>query len=484
MIRISANEIEKAMGGKIIQGNAEEIVTNPVLDSREAKAESIMFCIKGEKTDGHNYIPSAAQNGCKVFVVETYYKTEFLPEHKDKVKECTFIEVSNVKESLQKFARWYIENRLNLKKTIAVTGSVGKTSTRDMLFAALNTKYVAGKNMKNYNSDLGLPITILSFDEKTEVAVLEMGMDDFGQIHQLVNIARPDIAVITNIGMSHMEILKSQEGILKAKMEITDFFTSNNVLIYNGNDLMLTKTAWEKGIIDGKSYKVIEAGTFKNNPIKEQFRGFIIDDVKDKGDKGISFKIETDCDNIQVNLSSPGAHNAVNACLALQVADLCGVDLRAASKALENAERTGNRLRILEKGGIKVIDDSYNAAPASMMSAIATLTNSEAKRRIAILGDMNELGTNSREEHKNVGIFAMEKGIDILITVGEKAKDIAEGAKNYCANKNIEKRVLSFEKREDLNPVINGIIEEGDCVLLKASRSLELENLTDIILKG
>ena len=476
MIRLTAEEIGQGSGGRVVYGNPKESAITPCLDSRQAGTDGIMFCLRGEKTDGHRYIPSAAEQGCRIFAVEEEYMDLMYEEQKEKVKDCTFIAMNNVERGLQKLAAWYIENRLNLKKTVAVTGSVGKTSTRDMIYAALSTEYVTGKNMKNFNSQVGLPITILSFDETMEAAVLEMGMDGFGQIHQLVSIVHPDVAVITNIGISHMERLGSQQGILKAKLEVTDYFNEDNVLVINGNDHRLNNN---ENFAD-KKYRVIPSGSLKDK-ITE---GFSVKNLKDMGVQGISFTLYDREQEIPVRLQTPGAHNSVNAALAVDAARICGAVPVKCAKALERAERTGNRLRLKEGRGIRIIDDSYNAAPVSTKSAICTLMNSQADRRVAVLGDMNELGADSSKEHGETGAFAAEKAVDLIVAVGEKAKDLAEGAREYCRNHDSDTEVLYFNSREDIYPEIDNIFRKGDLILLKASRSLELEKLSDRILKG
>lgn len=457
MRELKVQEILKAVGGRLVVGTEEQTVNRVSTDSREAQAGDLFFAIKGERFDGHDFLSQAGEKGCRVMVVSAKEK---IPENFLQAEErYSLILVENTVRALQLLAKYYI-GKLNLKKKIAVTGSVGKTSTRDMLYYIASTKYRTGRNLKNYNNELGLPLTILSFDEDLEVAVLEMGMDNFGEIDVLANIVRPDVGVITNIGISHIENLGSREGILKAKMEITNYFDKDAVLVVNQScDLLSRENV--KG-----SYRLVTVG----NDGKSDY---VISNVCDFGDKGIKYTLDRNHKQYEVNLPVPGAHNAVNATLAIAACEDLGISIPEAIEGLRRTELTAKRLNIKGKDGIKVIDDTYNACPDSMRSALNTLTATKGLRKVAILGDMFELGPDSKLFHQEVGRYAAEKKIDFLITIGKDAAFIAKGALTGLGSQ----QVRHFEKKEDFLAEIEDYILPGDVVLVKASRGMEMESI-------
>ena len=308
----------------------------------------------------------------------------------------------------------------------------------------------------------------MDFEPDTEVAVLEMGMASKGEIETLARLARPDIGVITNIGVSHIENLGSREGILKAKLEVTCCFDENSTLIINTDNDMLTPEN-VKG-----NYKIVTVGTGE----KCDYR---IKDVCDFGDKGIEYTLCHDGKTYRVKLPVPGAHNAVNSSLAVAAAGILGISPETAIKGFEQAELTEKRLNIKKQGRIKVIDDTYNACPDSMKSALNTLMSTsieEGGRRVAVLGDMFELGNESQAAHLEVGQYAGEMKPDLLVAVGNDARYYAEGASALG-----EDRVLLYEHREDFEKEVSSIIKPGDVVLVKASRSMEMEKTVKEILK-
>lgn len=462
----TVEEIIKAVDGTLVSGEKENIVYRVCTDSRKAEPGDLFFPLKGENNDGHDFLGQVLEAGCRTIVVSDESK---IPKQAfaSQPGDADIIVVDDTTAALQALASYYLDC-LPLKKKIAVTGSVGKTSTRDMLYYAASTSFKTGRNPKNFNNYFGLPLSIMDFEPDTEVAVLEMGMASAGEIETLARIARPDIAVITNIGVSHIENLGSREGILKAKLEVTCCFDENSVLVINADNDMLTPEN-VKG-----PYRVITVGTGENCDYR-------INDVCDFGDKGIEYTLCHEGKDYRIKLPVPGAHNAINASLAVAAAGLMGISPETAIKGFEQAELTEKRLNIKKQGRIKVIDDTYNACPESMKSALNTLMSTEVEeggRRVAVLGDMFELGKESPAAHLEVGRYAVEKKPDLLIAVGKDAEYIAQGAEPLG-----DGHVLRYETREDLEKEVHEIIRPGDTVLVKASRSMEMEKTVKEILK-
>ena len=462
----TVEEIIKAVGGTLVSGEKENIVYRVCTDSRKAEPGDLFFPLKGENNDGHDFLGQVLEAGCRTIVVSDESK---IPKQAfaSQPGDADIIVVGDTTAALQALASYYLDC-LPLKKKIAVTGSVGKTSTRDMLYYAASTSFKTGRNPKNFNNYFGLPLSIMDFEPDTEVAVLEMGMASAGEIETLARIARPDIAVITNIGVSHIENLGSREGILKAKLEVTCCFDENSVLVINADNDMLTLEN-VKG-----PYRVITVGTGENC-------NYRINDVCDFGDKGIEYTLCHEGKDYRIKLPVPGAHNAINASLAVAAAGLMGISPETAIKGFEQAELTEKRLNIKKQGRIKVIDDTYNACPESMKSALNTLMSTDVEeggRRVAVLGDMFELGKESPAAHLEVGRYAVEKKPDLLIAVGKDAEYIAQGAEPLG-----DGHVLRYETREDLEKEVHEIIRPGDTVLVKASRGMEMEKTVKEILK-
>ncbi|MBQ8562663.1 MAG: UDP-N-acetylmuramoyl-tripeptide--D-alanyl-D-alanine ligase, partial [Firmicutes bacterium] len=303
----------------------------------------------------------------------------------------------------------------------------------------------------------------LSFPEDLEVAVLEMGMDSFGEIDLLADMVRPDMAVITTVGISHIENLGSREGIRKAKMEVTNYFTEDAVLVVNqACDLL------QKEMVAG-NYRVVTVG----NDGKSDF---IVSNVCDFGDKGIKYTLDRNHTQYEVSLPVPGAHNALNATLAIAAGEILGIAAEDAIRGLETAQLTAKRLNIRGKNGIKVIDDTYNAAPESMKSAINTLKATKGIRRVAILSDMKELGPESQRFHREIGAYVAEQKIDFLVTVGSDARFIGEGAAE-AENGLGRDSVRHFTTKAAFLKELDQYIRPGDVVLVKGSRSMEMEEI-------
>ncbi len=457
MKRITMKQIEEATGGRLIRGSGEVCVCHVSTDSRTCGEGDLFFALIGENHDAHRYLPQVWESGCTCAVVsqeESCIREE---------RAIHVIVVEDTVKALQDLAAWYLKS-LDLKK-IAVTGSTGKTSTRDLTWCVCSEKFKTQKNQGNLNNHLGVPLTILSLEEDTQVAVLEMGMDRFGEIDLLAELVRPDIGIITNIGMAHIENLGSREGIFKAKMELTNYFDEDSTLIFYQEGEFLDK---EK--ITGP-YKVVTAGADGKSD-------FIISHIDDFGAEGIQFILEYQGHMQKFRLPVPGRHNAFNGALAVAAGMQLGITMEEAARGLEKAVLTDKRLTVRGKNGIKVIDDTYNASPDSMKAAIDVLMHTKGIRSVAVLGDMLELGENSRRQHSLVGHCAAQKGVDLLIAVGREARFIAEGAKEEGLE-----HVLAFPDKEAFLQTMDSILEKGDVILVKGSRGMKMEKIVKKIME-
>lgn len=456
MDRLTIKEIKEATNGTLLCGNENDTIDNVSTDSRQVNESSLFVPLIGEVHDAHRFIPDVIEKGCRTLIVSDSKAVE-------KKEELNLIEVKDTTKALQNLAAYYLK-KLGLK-TIAVTGSIGKTSTRDITYSILSEKYKTGTTAKNYNNDIGVPITIFSFDSSMEAAVLEIGMDHPGEIHRLVNIIRPDTGIITFVGVSHIENLGSRENIRAAKMEIADYFGKENHLVLNRDNDML------KDVVTDDGYEIISVGT------DPSYR-YYVHDIRDRGVNGVEFVLTADDRNHTIEVPVPGAHNAVNTALAIAACETLGVTVEEAAKGIGKMKLTEKRLAITKKNGIQVIDDTYNAAPESMKSALNTLMKSDGERKVAILGGMNELGSESAEYHRQVGAHAAELKVDLLISVGRKAMDITEGARKLPAERN-----LHFETKEAFYKEKDSLIKTGDTILVKASRGFEMEQVVEKLLE-
>lgn len=460
MKKLKIKEICSALKGQLILGKEENYIERVSTDSRTASKGDLFFPIIGESHDAHKFIPMAIEGGCRSFIVSD--RKEIM-NHSIK-DQLDVILVEDTTKALQKLAAYYLST-FKVKK-IGVTGSTGKTTTKDMLYYICSEKYKTARNVGNFNNHIGLPLTVLGFEEGIEVGILEMGMSEFGEINLLADIVRPDFGIITNIGTSHIENLGDREGILKAKLEITNFFNEDNVLVINEINDLLTKEN-TKGV-----YKSLSIG---NNGKSD----FILSDIADRGEEGIGFTIEHKLETQRFELTIPGRHNAINGALAVAAAMKLGVTMEEAARGLAKIELTDKRLNIKGKDGIKVIDDTYNASPESMKAGIDVLMATKGIRKIAILADMLELGEESPKYHSEVGDYAAKKKVDLLIAVGDEAKYIAEAGKAILG----DERVQCYSDKEKLMSKIRTILQLGDIILVKGSRGMEMDQVVKKIME-
>lgn len=456
---IFLNDILKAVDGKLIKEGKIKKFNSVSIDTRKISKNGIFIAIKGENYDANEFIPDAGKSGAALCIVEKInYEESELPEN------TSVIIVENTRKALLALAKYY-KSILGIK-VVGITGSTGKTSTKDMTYAILSEKYKVYKTQGNFNNEIGLPLTIFSLDKTYDMAVLEMGMSNFFEIHNMADAARPDAAIMTNIGISHLENLKTRENILRAKLEITDYFKENNKLIINtDNDLLSTIDR------ENKSFKIIACGTSDKNNIKaENIKLF---------DKYVTFDIVENGKNVCSNFKvmSPGAHSVLNALLAVAAGRTFGLNYNEIKSGILNLEKTSMRLDIIKNNGFTIVNDCYNASPDSMKAAIDVMKNLEGKRRIAVVGSMRELGSKSHDAHREVAEYASLNGVDFLFALGEYSSDYLNGYKN-------KDNFKAFGSNVEAAEYLKQFIKSEDIVLVKASRAMKLEEIVKDILEG
>lgn len=452
MQQLTLKEIAEAAGAAPLDApDADIVITDITTDSRKCGAGVLFVPLAGERFDGHDFIMSAFETGSPAAI--THKDTDAPPGK-------TLIRVSDTRRALGDIARFY-KRKYNVP-TVSVTGSVGKTTTKDLMCAVLSARYKTLKTPNNFNNDIGVPLTIFGLEAEHEAAVIELGMNHFGEIRYLASIAEPDAAVITNIGMSHIENLGSREGIFKAKMEIAERFGKNNTLIVNGDDDFL-KT------VSSDTYKVVRFGLDKSNDVYAE-------DIVNKGLRGIEFTVVNGSEWFRAEVSLPGIHNVYNA-LAAVCTGLCfGLTSDECVSGLKSCEFTSSRLEITEHNGIELINDCYNSSPASVRAALNVQKYTDKQRRAAILGDVLEMGDFAEKAHYDMGVYAAECGVDMLVTVGENARHIAEGARSAGM-----RDIVSYDDTDSAVRDIRSLVHPGDSVLVKASHGMEFYKIADAI---
>ena len=367
---------------------------------------------------------------------------------------------------------------------VALTGSVGKTTTKEFTSLVVSSKYKTIKTQGNLNNEIGLPQTLFQIDDDTEAAVVEMGMNHFGEIHRLVNATRPTLALITNIGVSHIENLGSREGIFKAKLEILDGLSEDAPLIINGDNDMLSTVLHNDEICS--KYNVISFGiknksNYNAENIKEENGSTFFDvvyTVSKQIDETDGVKAEFSLCRQKITIPTVGIHNVYNALAAFAVGITLNIEPEKIATALSSYVPTGMRQRLNTVGGRICIEDCYNASPDSMRASFGTLGNMNANKKIAVLGDMLELGDYSKEAHLSVGKMAGENNIDCVLAFGNDAKYYVSAAKE-----NGVKDAVLFEDKTKLSDYLASLAQDGDAVLFKGSRGMKLEDVMNTVYK-
>lgn len=447
-------DLEKILNAKKVNITNDTEITGIAIDSRKVKQGDLFIPFLGENVDGHNYIESAFEKGA---AASLSLKDDFISDN-------NVIYVNDSYEAIQTLAKHYLDS-LNAK-TIAITGSNGKTTTKDIITSVLSTKYKVHKTQGNFNNELGVPLTILAAPEDSEILVLEMGADGFGQLDFLSKMVEPDYTVITNIGESHIEFFKSREGIAKAKFEITHGMKKDGYFVYNGDEVLL------KTLVDSSDINATSCG--ENN-----YNDIILENYTITRDK-IDFKLNIS--DAQYFTKLKGKHNLFNIMFATAIASKIGLTNEEIRKAIENTvEITGMRLQSIPyKGDSLIINDAYNASPTSMKAGVDVVSSfDDFDYKTLVLGSMFELGPNEVNYHGEVGEYISNNtnDIDLVISVGELAENITKQIKNDKI------KTLHFPTTTEVSEYLKNNKHKNEVILFKASRSMKLETIIEEITK-
>ena len=453
--QMTLENIAKACGGTYVGDDAQRgsEITGAVIDSRQVEPGYLYIPIRGERVDGHRFIPDVFAKGALAVLSEEPLDNPAGP----------YIQVASSEQALKDIAEFY-RSTLSIK-IIGITGSVGKTSTKEMISAVLSQKFNVLKTEGNFNNEIGLPLTILRIRREHEVAVVEMGISEFGEMHRIAKVAKPDICVMTNIGQCHLENLIDRDGVLRAKSEIFDFLKTDGHIVLNGNDDKLITEHEVKGVKPVFYY--VEDGTAKKADLPYEITA---DAIENKGLRGLNANLHFPEEVCQIHEPIPGVHNVYNACAAACVGRIMGLTNEEICQGIAHAKTIAGRTNLITLGEVLVIDDCYNANPVSMKASLDVLAQADG-RKIAVLGDMGELGENEREMHYDVGKYAANTGVDILFCCGTLSEELAKGAQRGHT------KVMYFADREKLTQTLINFVEAGDTVLVKASHFMEFPKI-------
>lgn len=486
---LDLNTLAVMAGGRLVlRGVSERVgVTHVCTDSREADVNTLFCAIRGERVDGHDYMAKAASLGCSVFLCERLPNS--LPNGLPTVSYAAIL-VPDTVEALSRLAGTRREGDLCDLPVVAVTGSVGKTTTKEMIYAVLSAAKNVFKKDGNYNSTIGLPLSFMEISPDTDTAVLEMGMSERGEISAMTNAVRPDIAVIANVGTSHMEHLGSRENIARAKLEIAEGLREGGILLINGDEPLLAHLGQE---LDGErpviphGIRILRLSLAGASDADHIARNITV------RDGGMRFDLTTP-DGVWRDLWIPaiGEHLVWAAAFAAAVGQLQGMSEGQVKGGLAAYRPADMRQNTRTVSGITVIEDCYNAAPESMRAALAVLKLTAAgsaadrtpARRIAVLGDMKELGDDTHALHRSVGAEAVRQGVDLLVAVGELGQSIARGAVDAGLPAEAVHTVLTAEDYPAAAEWLLGELRVGDCILFKASRAMALEKMAGAVTEG
>lgn len=448
---------------------ADKVICGAVIDSRLVEQDYLFIPIKGERVDGHNFIPQVFEKGACCVLSEVELENPAGP----------YIRVGSSEEALKKIAAFY---RQSLPvKVVGITGSVGKTSTKEMIASVISQKYQVHKTAGNFNNEIGLPLTVFGIRKEHEVAILEMGISDFDEMHRLSTVANPDICVITNVGLCHLENLGDRNGVLKAKTECFEHMKPGGLAVLNGDDDKLST----KQTVNGRAavFYGINAEPKRDerdNPMAS--KEIYATDVENLGFEGMQAVIHTPQGGFSVHITIPGEHNVYNALAATAVGLELGLNLDEIQKGIAEAKTIAGRTNLVKANGYNVIDDCYNANPVSMEAALDVLSHAKG-RTIAVLGDMGELGEDEKVLHFGVGKCVAEKRIHTLFCAGVLAAEYMAGVEAVSVNASEGCQVFYFENRDDMIEELLSYVKEGDNILIKASHFMDFPKVVEALTK-
>lgn len=452
MIKRSLQQVAEMVSAKNdITSFAETLITGISIDSRKIEAGNLFVPFKGERSDGHKYVEDSIRKGAAAALWQ-----------KDVPNPPTDLPILIVEDclvALQELARKY-RKELPIR-VVGITGSNGKTTTKDMTAGLLGTQYKVQKTEGNYNNHIGLPLTVLGLDEDTEIAVLEMGMSGRGEIEFLTKLACPDAVVITNIGESHLLDLGSREGIAEAKLEILQGLQAGGIAVLHGDEpLLMERIQQYNGDVQVQTFGRSEDNDFYPTEIIQM-------------EQGNRFKMNASDEWFELPVL--GSHNILNALASMLIARHFSIPFKKMNEGLKEIKLTNMRMELVEgKSGEKIINDAYNASPTSMMAAIDLVSNLQGyKRKILVLGDMLELGPEEEQYHLQIGEGLNKDQIDFLFTYGALGRQIAKGASQKLG----EERVFAFSDKAELVQELMRYVNEHTLVLVKASRGMKLEEI-------
>lgn len=455
MKNMSLIEISSACGGTFYGSSSFEnqVVSGVAIDSRKIKKDFLFIPIKGAQVDGHDYIPQVIKNGALCTLSEHVLVDPTFP----------YIHVDSTQQALKDIAEHYRKS-LNIK-VVGITGSVGKTSTKEMIASVLSQKYNTLKTEGNFNNEIGVPLTIFNLTEEHEVAVLEMGINHFGEMNRLSKIARPDIVVMTNIGRCHLEFLGDLDGVLKAKSEIFNYMNPEGTIILNGEDEKLSNIGGVQHMAPHFFGLSPECYTYA-------------DEINNQGLKGIDCHIHLSPErSFHCRIPIPGGHMVLNALAGSAVGMELGLSEEEIKNGIESLVPLSGRNKITSTDHYTIIDDCYNANPESMKASLDVLATATT-RKVAILGDMGELGPDAPSIHESIGQYAVNKKVDILCCVGELCHHMAAGGENEQKKcNNSFTKIHYFETKKILEEHLSCILQDKDSILIKASHFMKFDQL-------
>jgi len=463
VLTLSVDRLVEVLGGEILIGHGDLMVNGLTTDSRRVEPGNAFVAFPGEHVDGHDYLLPAMERGARTLIVTAAPSSLGVQIETARDRDVTVVRVPDALSAVQALASFH-RGRL-FCPVVGVTGSTGKTTTKDFITNVVSQGFRVVATEGNQNNELGVPLTVLRAGADTDVLIVEMAMRGQGEIAQLARIARPTAGLVTNVGTSHIERLGSQEAIARAKGELVEAVASEGRVFLNGDD------AFSAHLADLSSAEVVYYGLSELCDVRAE-------EIVTDSESLPSFVLVTPVGRREVKLSIPGRHNVYNALAATAVAMFLEIPLDEIVWGLESSEPGQMRMQSFETaGGVRVINDAYNANPTSMRAAIETLGDiTGAVKRVAVLGDMAELGSLTELAHFRIGEEVARLPIDALVTVGERARRIADGARAEGMD---DTAIRPCSGTDEATEVLDDILEAGDVVLVKGSRVMGLERIVE-----